>query len=80
VQSLKFIGVSQERSTPLQVKQYVEAFAKVKTAEEAFTKEKNAYQKENIDTIQRILKAEEGKKAVAKADLTVHDTWAKFVN
>jgi hypothetical protein len=79
VQSLKFVGVSEERSTPLQVKQYSDAFTKVKSAEEEFTKEKNAYQRENIETLQRIVKAEEAKKAVAKADLAVHDAWGKYV-
>lgn len=80
VQSLTFVGVSEERSTVLQVKQFSEAFDKVKGAEEAFTKEKNAYQKEHIETLQRIVKAEDAKKPVAKADLAVHDAWTKYVD
>src|SRR5436190_11361851 len=46
VQSLTFVGVSPERSVALQVKQFDDAFDKAKADEEAFTKEKNAYQKD----------------------------------
>lgn len=79
VQSLKFVGVSEERAVPLQVKQYDEAFDKVKGEEEAFTKEKNAYQKENIKALERILDAEKANKPVARADQAVQAAWAKYV-
>jgi transcription elongation GreA/GreB family factor len=79
VQSLKFVGISPERSAPLQVKQFDEAFDKVKAAEEAFTKEKNAYQKSNIKALERILDAEKARKPVAKADVPVQTAWAKYV-
>jgi hypothetical protein len=78
VQNLKFVGVSPERNTPLQVKQYDEAYNKVKEADEAFSKEKKAYQDENLEAIQRVEKAEAGSKPVAKADLAVQAAWAKL--
>jgi len=78
VQSLTFVGVSPERNVALQVKQFDDAFDKAKADEEAFTKEKNAYQKDNIKVIQRVIEAEGGSKAVAKADLTVQTAWNKY--
>jgi len=75
VQSLTFVGVSPERSTPLVLKQYDDTFDKVRAAEAEFTQRKNAYQRENIKAIQRVIQAEDAKKAVSKADLKVQTEW-----
>jgi hypothetical protein len=78
VQSLKFVGISPERNSPLQVKQFVDAYDKVKAEEEAFRAEKKTFQDENLTVIQRVEKAEMAKAAVAKADLAVQTAWTKF--
>jgi hypothetical protein len=75
VQKLSFVGVSPERTTPLVVKQYDEAWDKAKTDEAEFTQKKNAYQKENIKAIQRVVEAEGSKEAVNRADMKVQTEW-----
>ena len=75
VQSLTFVGVSPERRSPLAFKQYDDALDKVKAAEVEFTQKKNAYQRENIKAIQRVIQSEDGKKTVAKTDAKVQTEW-----
>jgi hypothetical protein len=78
VQNLKFVGISPERSAPLQVKQFDEAFSKVKEAEQVFRQDYRDYQNQNLETIQRVEKAEANRTPIAKADLGVQTAWAKL--
>lgn len=78
VQNVSFTGVSPERTTPLVVKQFDDAFGKAKSDEAEFTQKKNTYQRENIKAIQRVVEAEGSNKAVAKADMKVQTEWNTY--
>lgn len=78
VQRMKVISISEERKTKLDIKKYDTAFDEKKAAEVAFTKEKNFYQKENIETLQRIVEAEGRNKPIAKKDVAIQTAWSKF--
>ena len=75
VQKLTFVGVSPERTTPLVVKEYDDAWDKAKANEVEFTQKKNTYQRENIKAIQRVVDAESASKSVGKADAKVQAEW-----
>jgi hypothetical protein len=75
VQKLTFVSVSPERSTPLVVKEYDDAWDKAKATEAEFTQKKNTYQRENIKAIQRVVDAESASRSVAKADAKVQAEW-----
>lgn len=79
VQSFEVVSVGEERTQPLPLKQYAATLAEARAADEAFSKEKLAYQNANIAVIDRITKAQAAGKAVAGRDKAVADTWAKWV-
>jgi len=72
------ISVSPERSTPYSIKKYSEAFDDSKAADATFSKDKNDYQRMNIDAIKRVVDAEAGKKPLAKKDAPVQAMWQKL--
>lgn len=78
VQSFKLISVSPERSTPYSIKKYAQAFDDAKAADESFTKDKNDYQRVNIDAIKRVVDAEVAKKPLSKKDTPVQAMWEKL--
>ena len=78
VQNFKVISVSPERSTPYPIPKYAKAFDDAKAADDSFTKDKNDYQRVNIDAIKRVVDAEVGKKPIAKKDAPVKDMWEKL--
>jgi len=78
VQNLKVISVSPERSTPYPIKQYAKAFNDAKAADESFTRDKNDYQRVNIDAIKRVVNAEVAKQPIPKKDVAIKDTWEKL--
>src|SRR3954451_19286577 len=78
VQKFTVISVSPERSTPYPIKQYAKAFDDAKAADNVFTKDKNDYQRVNIDAIKRVVDAEVTKKPIPKKDAAVKDMWEKL--
>ena len=78
VQKFTVISVSPERNTPYPIKQYAKAFDDAKAADNAFTKDKNDYQRVNIDAIKRVVDAEVTKKPIPKKDASVKETWEKL--
>jgi hypothetical protein len=78
VQNLKVISISDERKTPLDIRKYDAAFDEVKAAEDAFTKEKNDYQRKNIEKLQEMVKAEEKNQPIARKDLPMQAAWNKY--
>ena len=78
VQNLKVISVSPERSTPYPIKQYAKAFDDAKAENDSFTRDKNDYQRVNIDAIKRVVDAEVTKKPIGKKDVPIKDAWEKL--
>lgn len=78
VQSFEVVSVGEERAQPLPLKQYAATLAEAKAADEAFSKQKLAYQNANIAVIDRVTKAQAASKAVAAKDRAVADAWAKW--
>ena len=78
VQNLKVISVSPERSTPYPIKQYAKAFDDAKAADDSFTRDKNDYQRVNLDAIKRVVNAEVTKKPIDKKDVPIKDSWEKL--
>lgn len=79
VQSFDVTGVSPERTTKLNIKQYAEDFKKAKDDNDAFMKEVNKYQKDNAVEIDRVTKAAESKKPLRGKDAELHTAWTKWV-
>lgn len=78
VQKFEVVSVSEERVRPLPLKQYAQQLADAKTADEAFSAKKLAYQNANITVIDRVTKAQAAGKAIVAKDKAVADAWAKW--
>ena len=78
VQNFKVISVSPERSNPYPIQKYAKAYDDAKAADDTFTKDKNDYQRVNIDAIKRVVDAEVTKKPIAKKDASVKETWEQL--
>lgn len=78
VERFSVVSVGEEKRTPLKLREYAKAYQEAKAADDAFTKEKDAYQKENKDAITRVVRAEATKAKVAGKDAAVQATWAKW--
>lgn len=78
VQSFKVVTIGEEVSHAFPLREYASAIDKAKAEEEAFTKEKVVYQRENIEAIQRVLKAEGASQPVKGRDAAVQTAWSKW--
>jgi hypothetical protein len=78
VNSFSITSVSPEQSQPLPLKDLAQARDAAKAADDAFTQKKLAYQNENMDAIQRVLKAESGNGKVDRRDEGVKEAWDKW--
>jgi hypothetical protein len=78
VERFSIVSVSEEKRTPLKLREYSKAFQEAKAADDEFTKQKNAYQKENQEAISRVVRAEATKAKVSGKDAAVQATWAKW--
>jgi hypothetical protein len=78
VQGLKIESVSPEERRPLHLKQYAQEQVDARAADEEFTKRKQAYQKENMAAIERVLKAERANTPLRGKDLEVQAAWTKW--
>jgi hypothetical protein len=78
VLELKVLSVSPERTAPLPLKKYDTAFDEAQTAQRSFAKDKYAFQKENLTTIERIEKLESQNGTIPKKDAAVQTAWAKW--
>ena len=56
MQSFDVVSVSEEKQSPLPLKQYAKAVEDAKEADAAFSTEKRTYQNTNIVAIDRVLK------------------------
>jgi hypothetical protein len=78
VQSLKLLNVSEERSIPLPIRKYTQAFDEAKAAQEEFSKKKLEYQKQNIRVIERVVEAEGKNQPIPRQDAAVQAAWTKW--
>jgi len=78
VDRFSVVSVSEERRTPLKLREFAKAYQEAKAADEAFTKQVRAYQDENKEAISRVVKAEATKAKVAGKDAAVQAAWAKW--
>jgi hypothetical protein len=78
VQNFKVVSIGEERSHPLPIRKYAEALEQARAAQEAFSKEKLQYQKANIETIERVEKAENRNEQIPRRDAAVQTAWTKW--
>jgi hypothetical protein len=78
VETFSFVSETPETTEPLDLKAKVAAFQGAKTADEALAKQKNEYQKANLEAIARVVKAEEANKKVTGKDADVQRAWSKW--
>ena len=71
-------NVTAEQRKPLPLKTLAKAQDDVKAEEAAFTARKEDYQNANLETIQRVLKAERENTKLAAKDTEVQTAWTKF--
>jgi hypothetical protein len=78
VQSFEIVDIGPERELAVPLREYVEGVAEAQRSEQAFSKEKLAYQKANLPAIERVVQAERRKQPVARRDLPVQEAWTKW--
>jgi hypothetical protein len=79
VTSFDIVGVTPEERKPLGLKALAEAHNSAKADDAAFTRRKEEYQNENLEAIQRVLKADREKTTLRGKDAEVQAAWSKFV-
>ncbi len=79
VTTFDIVTVTPEQRKPLPLKALAQAHNAAKADDAAFTKRKEAYQNENLDAIQRVLKADREKTRLKGKDVEVQATWSKIV-
>ncbi len=77
-QNVKITSVTPEQTRVLQFKELEKARQEAVAAEAEFSKKMKAYQDDNLDAINRVLKIEQTNGTVRGKDATVQATWTKF--
>jgi hypothetical protein len=78
VTTFKVLSVSPERTAPLPIKKFDDAFDEASSAQKTFAKEKFAYQQANLEAIKRVEKLESNNSPVSKKDAALQATWSKW--
>lgn len=78
VQSFSVVSTSEEMRTPLKIKELSDAYEQAKAADEEFSKQKKTYQDDNLDAIDRVLRAERESTRLRGRDLEVQTEWTKY--
>jgi hypothetical protein len=78
VTSFEIVNVTPEDHKPLALKTLTQAHDEAKAADEAFAKRKEAYETQNMDVIQRVVKAERESAKLKGKDAEVQATWVKM--
>ena len=71
-------SIGSEQRKPLPLKSLAKAQDDARSEDAAFSQRKDEYQKENLEAIQRVLKAEREKGKVAGKDAEVQAAWTKL--
>jgi hypothetical protein len=79
VTTFDIVTVTPEQRKPLPLKALAQAHTAAKADDAAFTKRKEEYQNENLEAIQRVLKADREKTRLKGKDAEVQATWSKIV-
>lgn len=79
VESFDITSVSEDRVSPLPLKQYVKAVEDAKAADTDFTFQKRTFQNANLPAITRITSLEESGKPVPAKDQALKTAWDKWV-
>jgi hypothetical protein len=79
VTTFEIVNVTPEARKPLGLKALADAHNAARADDAAFTKRKDDYQNENLETIQRVLKADREKTKLRGRDAEVQATWSKFI-
>jgi len=77
-QNVKVVSVTPEQSRELQFKELEKARQEAVAAEAEFSKKMKAYQDENLDAINRVLKLEQTNGKARGKDAEVQAAWAKW--
>ena len=81
VDRFSIVSVGEEQRTTLNIKQYAEEWKSARDQNEAFTKEINAFQKENAEDIDRVARAASTAKGGLRGkDAELHAAWQKWVS
>lgn len=78
VTSFEIVSVTAEDHKPLSLRTLAQAHDEAKAADEAFAKRKEAYETQNMDAIQRVVKAERESETLKGKDAEVQATWVKM--
>jgi hypothetical protein len=78
VQRLDVVSVSEEQTRPLRVKELARAHDEARAAADDLGKKQKAYQDDNIEAIDRVLKAERSNGKVGGRDVEVQKAWGKW--
>jgi len=79
VTTFDIVTITPEQRKPLPLKALAQAHTAAKADDAAFTKRKEEYQNENLEAIQRVLKADREKTRLKGKDAEVQATWSKIV-
>jgi hypothetical protein len=77
-ENVSVLESGQEQSRPLNFKELEKTRKDAVAAEDEFSKKKNEYQKENLDAIERVIKAEQSNKKITGKDAQVQVAWSKY--
>ena len=78
VTDFEVTAVSPERTEPLQIMALSKALAEAEAANKAFTEKKKAYQDANLESIDRVLKAQSGGEKLTGKDGQIQAEWEKW--
>jgi hypothetical protein len=73
------VSVTPERRKPLTIRALAQAHQAAKADDAAFMKRREEYQNENLEAIQRVLRADRERTKVKGKDAEVQATWSKFL-
>jgi hypothetical protein len=77
-ENVSVVEVKPETSRTLNFKELEQVRKDAVAAEDEFSKKKNEYQKENLDAIERVIKAEQANKKITGKDAQVQAAWTKW--
>ncbi len=79
VSTFKIVSVTPEEHKPLTLKALASAHDAARADDAAFTKRKDTYQNENLEAIQRVIKADRTKGRLTGKDAEVQAAWTQFL-
>jgi len=78
VQSFSIESISAEQPRTLRIKELTDAYNQLRAEDDEFSKRKKAYQDENLEAIDRVLRAERDGTRLRGKDLEVQQEWTKW--